>query len=166
VLGLLGVAQIDGTTPYLWLVVPMIFMGMGSGSVFTSTSIATQNAVEFRDLGVATATVMFFRSLGGSFGLAVFGTVLNSTVRSEIPARIGVEPDAAADLIRSPAEIQALPTLERQAVIDTVALGVSRIYWICAAVMVIGAILALVLPERPLRTRAGLSDAMESASAG
>jgi hypothetical protein len=166
VLGLLGVAQIDGSTPYLLLVVPMFLMGMGSGSVFTSTSIATQNAVEFRDLGVATATVMFFRSLGGSFGLAVFGTVLNSTVRSEIPKRTGVAADEAADLIRSPAEIQALPDETRQAVIDTIALGVSRIYWICAAVMVLGAICALVLPERPLRTRAGLSDAMESAAAG
>lgn len=165
VLGLLGIAQIDGSTPYLWLIVPMVFMGMGSGSVFTSTSIATQNAVDFRDLGVATATVMFFRSLGGSFGLAVFGTVLNSTVRSEIPARIGVAADEASGFIRSPAQIEALPTLERQAVIDTIALGVSRIYWICAGVMVIGAVLAMILPERPLRTRAGLSDAMESASA-
>ena len=166
VVGLVGIAQIDGGTPYLWLVAPMIFMGMGSGSVFTSTSIATQNAVDFRDLGVATATVMFFRSLGGSFGLAVFGTVLNATVRSEIPSRIGVEPDAAAGFIRSPAQIEALPQRERDAVIDTIALGVSRIYWICAAVMLIGAVLALVLPERPLRTRAGISDAMESAAAG
>ncbi len=164
VAGLLGIAQIDGSTAYLWLVVPMVFMGMGSGSVFTSTSIATQNAVEFRDLGVATATVMFFRSLGGSFGLAVFGTVLNATVRSEIPARLDVAPDEAASLIRSPGEIEALPLPERQAVIDTIALGVSRIYWICAAVMLVGAVLALVLPERPLRARAGLSDAMESAS--
>jgi len=166
VVGLLGVAQIDGTTNYLWLVIPMFLMGMGSGSVFTSTSIATQNAVEFRDLGVATATVMFFRSLGGSFGLAIFGTVLNSTVRSEIPRRTGVAADEAAGLIRSPAEIQALPDETRQAVIDTIALGVSRIYWICAGLMVCGAICAILLPERPLRTRAGLSDAMERAAAG
>ncbi|MEZ5252123.1 MAG: hypothetical protein R2713_23815, partial [Ilumatobacteraceae bacterium] len=62
--------------------------------------------------------------------------------------------------------IEALPQLERTAVIDTIALGVSRVYWICAAVMLIGAVLALVLPERPLRTRAGISDAMESAAAG
>jgi EmrB/QacA subfamily drug resistance transporter len=165
VVGMTVIAQIDGDTSYLWLVVPMAFMGMAMGSVFTSTSIATQNAVEFRDLGVATATVMFFRSLGGSFGLAVFGTVLNSTVRSEIPRRTGVPADEAAGLIRSPEQIRALPDDTRQAVIDTIALGVSRIYWICATVMVVGAVFALILPERPLRTRAGLSDAMESATA-
>ena len=159
--GLLGIAQITGTTPYLWLVVPMIMMGFGAASIFTSTSIASQNAVEFHDLGVATATVMFFRSLGGSFGLALFGTLLNSTVRSEIPARIGVSADEAADLIRSPKEIAALADLPRQAVVDSVALGVSRIFWACAVVMMFGIIVAIALPEIPLKMRAGLSDAME-----
>jgi EmrB/QacA subfamily drug resistance transporter len=165
VVGLLFVAQIDGATTYAFLVVPMILMGFGASSVFTTTSIASQNAVEFRDLGVATATVMFFRSLGGSFGLAVFGTVLNATIRTELPRRLGVAPDEASGLIRSPDEIAALPDEARQAVVDGVALGVSRIYWICAAVMVVGVVLALVLPEKPLRARAGLSDAMESANA-
>jgi hypothetical protein len=56
----------------------MVFMGFGTAAIFTSTSIASQNAVEYQDLGVTTATVMFLRSLGGSFGMAIFGTVLNS----------------------------------------------------------------------------------------
>ena len=67
-------------------------MGFGVASVFTMTSIATQNAVEFRDLGVATATIMFFRTLGGSIGLAAFGTILNATVRAEIPTASGSLP--------------------------------------------------------------------------
>ena len=163
-IGLLGIAQITGTTTYPWLIVPMMFAGFGAASVFTTTSIASQNAVEFHDLGVATATIMFFRSLGGSFGLAVFGTVLNTTIRSDIPRRIGVTADEAADLIRSPAEIQALPPEFRLAVVDSVALGVSRIYWISAAVMVGAVIVAALLPERPLRLRAGLSDAMQDST--
>ena len=165
IIGLLGVAQITGTTSYGYLIMPMILMGFGAASVFTTTSIASQNAVEFRDLGVTTATVMFFRSLGGSFGLAAFGTILNSTIRSEIPARIGVAADEAAGLIRSPEDIAALPDAPRQAVIDSVALGVGRIYWVCAGAMVVAFVVALLLPERPLRLRAGLSDAMESQAA-
>lgn len=165
--GLAAIALVlDGTTNYLWLVVPMITMGFGMASVFTTTSIASQNAVDFRDLGVTTATVMFFRSLGGSVGLAVFGTILNSTIRREIPARLGVAADEATDLIRDPADIRALPAAARQAVVDSVALGVSRIYWVCAGVMAAGAVAAVLLPERPLRQRAGLSDAMEEAAAG
>jgi len=159
--GLVGIAQVTGTTSYWWLILPMVCMGFGVASVFTTTSIASQNAVEFRDLGVTTATVMFFRSLGGSFGLAAFGTILNVTIRSEIPKRIGVVADAAADLIRSPEEIAALPTSSRLAVVDSVALGVSRIYWVCSGVMLCAVVFALLLPERALRSRAGLSDAME-----
>lgn len=165
ILGLLGVAQIDGSTAYWTLVLPMLMMGVASGSIFTTSSIANQNAVEFHDLGVATATIMFFRSLGGSIALAGFGTVLNSTIRSEIPSRTGVPADAATDLIRAPAEIQALPPDVRDAVIDSIALGVSRIYWISAGLMTIAFISALLLREVPLRSRAGISDALESASA-
>ena len=164
-LGLLGVAQITGTTSYLWLLGPMVLMGFGTAALFTTTSIAGQNAVAFHDLGVVTATMVFFRNLGGSFGLAAFGTILNATIRAEIPARTDVSADQAADLIRSPAEIAALPEPTRQAVVDSVALGVSRIYWVCAAVMAVAVVLALALPERPLRARAGLSDAMEDAAA-
>ena len=159
--GLLAIAQITGTTSYIWLVVPMIMMGFGAASIFTSTSIASQNAVEFQDLGVATAMVMFFRSLGGSFGLAIFGTLLNSTIRSEIPARLNIAPDEASSLIRSPKEIAALADIPRQAVVDSVALGVSRIFWACAVIMLGGIILAVALPEIPLKMRAGLSDALE-----
>lgn len=162
--GLFAISQFVGEASYAWLIAPMIAMGFGMASVFTTTSIATQNAVEYQDLGVATATIMFFRSLGGSFGLAVFGTILNATIRSEIPARLDVTADQAADLIREPAQIQAMPALERAAVVDSVSLGVGRIYLVCSAVMVVGFIAALLLPERPLRTRAGLSDAMEEAA--
>jgi MFS family permease len=164
VIGLVGVAQITGTTSYWWLILPMVFMGFGAASVFTTTSIASQNAVEFRDLGVATATVMFFRSLGGSFGLAAFGTILNTTIRSEIPARIGIPADEAGGLIRSPDEIAALADDARLAVVDSVALGVGRIYWVCAAAMCCAVIIAFRLRELPLRLRAGLSDAMEESA--
>ncbi len=159
---LIAIAQINGETKYLYLVVPMIFMGFGAASIFTSTSIASQNGVEFHDLGVATATVMFFRSLGGSFGLAIFGTILNTTIRNEIPARVAnIAPEDASSLIRSPEKIKQLAAIPRQAVVDSIALGVSRIYWCCAAIMLIGIVLAVKLPEIALKQRAGLSDALE-----
>ena len=113
--GLFAIGHITGTTPYPWLVGPMIAMGFGIASVFTTTSIATQNAVEFHDLGVATATIMFFRTLGGSLGLAAFGTILNATVRAEIPDRLGVNrrrcgrPDPRAGRDRGAAGERAAP---------------------------------------------------------
>lgn len=165
VAGLLVVSRIDGSTSYGTLVVPMVAMGFGMASVFTTSSIVAQNAVEFRDLGVVTSTIMFFRSLGGSLGLAVFGTILNATIRSEIPARLAVDAERASDLIRSPQEIAALPLDQRNAVIESVAIGVGRVYLVCAAVMAVGFLVSLSLPERPLRARAGLSDALEERGA-
>jgi EmrB/QacA subfamily drug resistance transporter len=161
----LMISGISGDTGYASLVLPMIGLGFGMASVFTTSSIVAQNAVDFRDLGVVTSTIMFFRSLGGSFGLAIFGTILNGAIRSEIPKRLDVDAEQASDLIRSPQEIQAMPPAQRAAVIDSVAIGVGRVYLVCAAVMAFGFVVALLLPERPLRARAGISDAMEQQSA-
>ena len=162
--GLFAVSHITGTTTYAWLIAPMIAIGFGVAAVFTSTSIATQNAVDFHDLGVATATIMFFRTLGGSIGLAAFGTILNSTVRDEIPQRLGVSPDDAASLVREPADIAALPAASRDAVVEALASGVGRIYLVCTGIMIVGLIASLLMPERELRARAGLSDTMEEAA--
>ena len=161
--GLFAVSHVTGTTTYAWLIAPMIAIGFGVAAVFTTTSIATQNAVDFHDLGVATATIMFFRTLGGSIGLAAFGTILNSTVRSEIPQRLDVSVDEAASLIREPADIAALPTLSRDAVVESLASGVGKIYLVCTGIMLIGLVASILMPERELRPRAGLSDALEEA---
>jgi MFS family permease len=163
-IAMIWMARINGSTEYATLILPMIVMGFGSASIFSSTSVASQNGVEFHDLGVATATVMFFRSLGGSLGLAVFGTILNSTIRSEVPSRTGIAADDVATLIREPREIKALPVVQRDAIVDGIALGVSRIFWCCVGIMVIGFLIALVLPEVQLKKRAGLSDALENTS--
>lgn len=162
--GLFAISTITGTTPYLALVLPMVAIGFGVGAVFTSTSIATQNAVEFHDLGVATATIMFFRILGGSLGLAAFGAILTSTIRNELPSRLDVGPDEAVDMIREPDAIAALGDTPREAVVDSLASGVGNIYLVCAGFVLIGLVASVLMPERPLRTRAGLSDALEEAA--
>ena len=140
-------------------------MGFGMASVFTTSSIVAQNAVEFRDLGVVTSTIMFFRIAGRLVRPGDLRHDPERAIRSEIPARLGVDADRASDLIRSPQEIQADAAAQRSAVIDSVAIGVGRVYLVCAGVMAFGFVVALLLPERPLRARAGISDAMEQKSA-
>jgi EmrB/QacA subfamily drug resistance transporter len=162
--GLFAISFITGSTPYALLIVPMIATGFGMAAVFTTTSIATQNAVDYSDLGVATATIMFFRTLGGAIGLAAFGTILNATIRREIPARLGVSADDASSLIREPADIAALPPVSREAVVESVAAGVGQIYLVCAGVMIVSLVAAILMPERTLRPRAGISDALEQAA--
>jgi hypothetical protein len=53
--------------------------------------------------------------------------------------------------------------VQKQAVVDSIALGVSHIYYLCAAVALVALVFAILLPEKELRARAGLSDALENA---
>lgn len=158
--GLLWVSQIDGGTRYATLILPMFAIGWGLSGAFTTGSIATQNAVPITDLGIGTANLMFFRSLGGAIGFAVLGTTLNRAVRSELPARLGVSADEATDLIRAPEQIEALDPSTRDAVIDALTTGISHIFWLAAGAAALGLVLSFFLPELPLRDKAGITDAM------
>lgn len=164
-LGSLGLSRITGATPYVLLIAPLACLGLGSGMVFTTTSIATQNACDLRDMGVATATLMFFRNLGGSIVAALSGTILNSTIRTDVPKRVDITASAAVDLVRKPSEIQALPAGTRSAVIDAVATGVGRVFLLGAVLYAIGVYWAWTTPELPLRRVASVSQTM-AAEAG
>jgi hypothetical protein len=160
VLGLLALARIDASTSYALLVVPLALIGLGSGAVYTTTSIAAQNACALDDLGVTTATVMFARSLGGSFGLAAFSTMLTTKVRADLPAATGLSPDDAVALIRTPAEIEQLPNEARTAVVDVIASAVASIMIVAVVIMAIAVLFAIALPARPLRSMAGITEAL------
>ena len=112
-------------------------------------------------MGVATATIMFFRSLGGSVMLAVSGTVLNKTIRAELPWRTPLSAVEGIALIREPEKIAALPPDLRDAVVHAVSTGVGRIQLIGAFLLLIGVGWALAMPELPLRNRAGLTDVLK-----
>ena len=158
-LGVLSVL-ISHRSSYIHFVPWLIVMGLGFGAVYTTTSIATQNACEIRDMGVATATIMFFRSLGGSVMLAVSGTILNKTIRSELPRRVGISAEKGIALIRRPQDIATLPTGVRNAVVDAISMGVGRVQLAAAISMVIAIGWAIFLPELPLRNNAGLTEVL------
>jgi MFS family permease len=82
-------AQTSITTMWIWLAI----MGLGIGPSMAVFTIVVQNAVPFREMGVATSALTFFRQIGGSIGLAIAGTVFGSSLAAGIPtelARAGV----------------------------------------------------------------------------
>ena len=160
-LGILALL-VSNRSPYIQFVPWLVVMGLGFGSVYTTTSIATQNACEIRDMGVATATIMFFRSLGGSVMLAISGTILNKTIRAEVPRRVGITAEEGIALIREPKKIAGLPTDIREAVVDSISTGVGRIQLAAALAMVIAIGWAVFLPELPLRNSAGLTEVLHA----
>ena len=86
--GLALMSQIQATTdlPVLW--VWMFITGLGIGPTLSVFTIVIQNAVPFRQLGVATSNLTFFRQIGGSIGLALLGTVFGNRLVAEIPTQL------------------------------------------------------------------------------
>jgi EmrB/QacA subfamily drug resistance transporter len=77
-------ARLDPGTPVALRSLYMLVLGLGLGMVMQVLVLAVQNAVEYRDLGVATSGATFFRSIGGSFGVAVFGTIFSNRLESTL----------------------------------------------------------------------------------
>lgn len=66
------------------LSVYMLVVGLGLGACMQNLTLAVQNAVDYRDLGTATAAATFFRSLGGAIGVAVLGAVFNAHLTANL----------------------------------------------------------------------------------
>ncbi len=83
----LGYATLFGyhyDTPLWAMSISMVIIGMGLGQLMQTLTLAAQNAVEARDIGVATSSTMFFRQMGGTLGVAVFISILFNNLPSRI----------------------------------------------------------------------------------
>ena len=131
----------------------MLVLGAGLGLVMQVLVIAVQNAVDMQDLGVATSSSTFFRSLGGSFGTALFGAVLNARLVSEVAARLpqGVGSVPLGELTGSPAAIAQLPPALRQPLVEALSASITGVFAVAIPFAVVALLLVLFLPELPLR---------------
>jgi hypothetical protein len=135
----------------------MAILGLGIGAVMQVLVLAIQNAVEHRDLGAATSAANFFRTIGGTFGTAVFGAVFGARLAASLAASL---PEGVAgrldpsSLARAPETIQRLAPPVRDAVIGGIADAVHLVFLVAIPVAVAGFVLALGLREVPLRDTA------------
>jgi hypothetical protein len=118
--------------------------------------IAAQNAVDSRDLGVATSTVAFFRSLGGAVGVALFGAILANRLTANLTADLhgGAAGLDVATIRQSPDRIAALPPAVHSAVVGAFADALHVVYLSVIPFAIAAALLAWMLEERPLRETA------------
>jgi MFS family permease len=79
-----------------FIIVAMVLIGGGLGFLSTATLLAVQNAVPWNQRGVATASTQFFRTIGGTVGVAAMGTILNAQMASRFPPIIARFASAAA----------------------------------------------------------------------
>jgi MFS family permease len=78
----------DGGTSLAYVVVAVVVIGLGLGFTSTSYLVSVQNAVPWRRRGVATSSVVFFRTVGGSLGVAIMGAFLNASLGARYRAAV------------------------------------------------------------------------------
>jgi hypothetical protein len=146
---------VDRGTPAALYALYMTALGLGLGPAGPMVSIAVQNSVELRDLGTATSLTSFFRSMGGSFGVALMGAILFAGLAPQ--AQGGTAGLSASGLLHGgPAMIAALPEAVRQLVVASFAHSFRYVYMTGAGVCLLGLVLAAFIEELPLRSRAPL----------
>ncbi|SPL87376.1 putative exporter [[Actinomadura] parvosata subsp. kistnae] len=141
-------------------------LGLGMGFLMQTTMLIAQNSVEQKDLGVASSASTFFRSIGGSFGVSLFGAIFNNHLLSELTARFGAR--AADGLARNgarmdPAAVAQLPAQARTGLLESLAVSISGVFWWAIAFAIVVPVLAAFVKEIPLR---GAGPAGQAGAAG
>ncbi len=183
----LGLFALVGADTPLWkTMLIMVVMGLGLGGNMQPMITAVQNAVSPREIGVATSSVTFFRSMGGTLGTAIFLSVLFNVVGGKISSAYQVAqgtPEFQRAVAADPSQLQTLQQAQSgDALNDTSFLarlsdvvshpfkvgfsdGIQLIFLLAAAVMIVGLIVVLFLPEIPLQQRSAQQQRADDAAA-
>lgn len=167
-LGLLGTMRYD--TPYWHIAIFMALMGLGVGMMMQNLVLCTQNQVEPGDLGAASSTVTFFRSLGGAVGVSVLGSIMSSRISHYATDSIGqLKPEdqmAAGKALGSGQipDMDLLPAPIRTWLESAYGHGIADIFLYVAPIALLGFLVTLFIKEVPLRTKGALAQAAESSA--
>ena len=152
--GLLGLVRHD--TPYWQTAVSMALVGLGLGMTLQNLVLSVQNQVRLQDLGAASTSVSFFRTLGGTIGVSALGAVLANRVahytRADL-ARLGVPAGSGGDAIPKLAD---LPAPVRAIVENAFGHATGNLFLYTTPVAVLCVLTILCIKEVPLRTTSAL----------
>jgi len=147
---LLSRLQVD-TAPWVASVY-MLVLGVGIGLVMQVIVLVVQNDAPPRDIGVATSTATFFRSMGGSLGVALFGAIFASRLSSELETLPGGRAAQFSGGVNiSPEQVHALPPVIRHDFLEAFVNALQPVFIVGATVTLIAFVLACLLKEVPLR---------------
>jgi EmrB/QacA subfamily drug resistance transporter len=154
-LGLLLLNELKETSSTWEMSVYFFVFGAGLGLVMQVLVLVVQNAVSYQDLGVATSGATFFRSIGASFGVAVFGTIFTNRLTTKLddalagrPLPPGTGPERIA---ADPRAIAALPPELRPSVLHAYSTSITDVFLYAAPVVLIAFVVAWFLKEDKLR---------------
>jgi EmrB/QacA subfamily drug resistance transporter len=160
-------SHIQVTTSTAVLSAWMLVVGLGIGCIMQMAVLAVQNAVPYQDLGTATSAIVFFRLLGGALGTALFGAVLLNRLQHNLavllPSGTGRGAQVSlASLQGAPQQVRALPGPVLHDLLEAFARSYQAVYRWAIPFAVATLLLALLLPEAPLRTTAHVGQGQEA----
>jgi EmrB/QacA subfamily drug resistance transporter len=174
--GILLMTRLQIDTPYWQISIYAIMVGAGLGLSMQTIVIALQNSVEFKDMGVATSSNTFFRSLGSVFGTAIFGSILTNRVvhymssgfgdlaKTNPSALEGFDTSKLAALTNNTAVLKTFPPVIKQTALEAFVNSFHVVFYAAAPITLLGLALAFMLRETPLRTTQDYAAAREDAA--
>ena len=156
-IGMVALSHLGPASAFSTAALYMFVVGFGMGLVMQVLVVAVQNSVPHEQLGTATATATFFRSIGGAFGVALFGSVFNSQLLSQLRAHATAKQLAmlgGGSISANPAQISQLPPAAHAVVVDAFSSALQRVFLVAAPVAVLAFALTWLMKEIPLRTHA------------
>jgi EmrB/QacA subfamily drug resistance transporter len=156
-------------TPYYVVALIMYAFGMGLGFTMQVVVTAVQNSVDRQNMGVATASVAFFRSMGGAIGTALLGAILNVQLQHHLSQIVGAaqSPGLGGSInTNDVSAIKALPEPIKGWVLEAFTRAMDDVFLVAVPFMAVAFVIALTMREKPLKGRDQHSDsATTSASA-
>jgi MFS family permease len=156
--GFLLLGTLDAHTSFVLIAVYMAMVGIGLGATMQNLVLSVQNSVRPQQLGAATATVSFFRSLGGAIGVAVLGAILGTRVSDALLsglARLGIPAGQVSASGGSIPQVSTLPAPVARVVEDAYGQAVGHIFLIAAPLMALAFVAIAFIKEVPLRKQSG-----------
>ncbi|MGW4200696.1 DHA2 family efflux MFS transporter permease subunit [Streptomyces sp. NPDC004726] len=154
-IGLLLLHQLTENSATWVMSLYLFVFGAGLGLVMQVLVLVVQNAVRYEDLGVATSGATFFRSIGASFGVAIFGTIFSNGLQDRLAAALAgrhVPPGAGSgELAADPHAIAELPPALQQPVIHAYASSITAVFLYAVPIVLLAFAVAWFLKEDRLR---------------
>lgn len=134
---------LDSSHGYLYLAMSASFiLGIGMGMIMPTGTLAVQNAVEPNEMGTASSVVVFMRQLGGAVGLAAYGALFANQLNGRVDPK----------LVQVPRMIKKLPSPTREQALDALTHAIVIVFRAAVPLTLIAFVVALALPNRPLRS--------------
>ncbi|MGK5678984.1 MFS transporter [Actinoplanes sp. URMC 104] len=152
--GMLLLSTIGADTSVLVISVHMAVLGVGVGMLMQNLVLAAQNDVPAAELGAATSTLTFFRSMGGAIGVSALGAVLANKVSSLFAERFGAAAAAGGGGQEVP-DVSQLPPQVLDVVKDIYGTATAELFLIGAPIAFLAVIAVLFIKEKPLSDLSG-----------